>query len=150
MISEVMIAARSQAKTVNAAAILLALYIGVVAYGSSLGRIEGKYAPVVGNVSITSAKPAGGGTEITGTAKKLRACDFLYIDWYLENGNRRSLASVNYLEEAKVRTVGDFEFGPWLVNIPPHELKSQSFADVVHYCHPLYNTVTRFYGAKNR
>lgn len=116
-------------------------------FGPALGRIEGKFWPVVRAAQITSVTDDGLTSVFEGTTDKIRDCDFISIRWFVgqHDGAARSDAQLLILERDKLRPISPFGFGPWAVRLSEADLRGNSFAEVQHDCHMLFPTVTRFY-----
>jgi len=127
-------------------AIMLAIcWILLFINTNTVGRLEGLFLPVVNSFTIDSVESGGGRSELTGTFLKLRNCDFVDINWnYAVNGGI-STTNLDIVEPAKVRTGGFHEYGPWYVNISNENVRDHSVVEVIHRCHPLWNTITMVY-----
>lgn len=42
------------------------------------------------------------------------------------------------------RPVGTQQVGPWVVQMPVEEIPGNSFARLIHSCHPFWSTTTEF------
>jgi hypothetical protein len=110
------------------------------------GKIEGALFPVVVDTKIESANRISSlNTRVYGSAKKLRECSFVRIDWFLGTPDLGTYVPVTFEEQSKVRPAEGFQFGPWVLRMSPEEVKDFSYAIVYHRCHPLWLTETRFY-----
>lgn len=109
------------------------------------GRIEGYIFPVVSQTQITKIEPVGEyHSRIWGVSVRERNCDFAGLTWKINVPPRSMNVEVIFEEGAKIRDDGKFEFGPWLIHLPPGQLKFSS-AVALHECHPGYITETLFY-----
>ncbi len=129
--------------------ILFSLVFTIYAAGPA---IETSYWPVVSKLEITSIEPAAGGkTKIRVAFRKLRDCDYLGISWFvgdrLSNFERVSVELMRDPSDTSSpnRPLGYQHAGPWIVGISPDELKSHSFTQLQHRCHPFWNSITDFY-----
>jgi hypothetical protein len=128
--------------TFAAMALILAIWLGGI-YG---GKIEGRYFPVVVNTAVTEIERVGDiESRVWGSSEKVRQCAFERIEWYIGSEDAYSRVAVSFEERSKARPDGDLSFGPWLIRMTPEEVLHRSFAVVVHRCHPLWLTETRFY-----
>lgn len=85
-------------------------------------------------------------TEFSGISVKNRNCEFSRVFWKIgAPGNATAPAQLTILENDKVRSPGDFSFGPWLTKMTPGDLLYNSQCFVVHDCHPLWQTISTFY-----
>ena len=128
-----------------AGAALIASYIFADAYG---GLIEGKFAPVVRDFNITRVEPAGQQrSRIWGTMDIVRwNCSPVQVSWGRENAVRVGFAELEFEEGAKSRGPGINEWGPWLVNMRPREVREESRVIVYHQCpHRFWITATNLY-----
>lgn len=109
--------------------------------------VEGKLFPVVALATLTNITPTGQVvTSVTGQTIKLRNCNFVSINWFLGRpGQPSARVSVDFLDGARVRAKGPYEFGTWKVAIPAELVAQGSYAMAIHSCHPLWNTESLFY-----
>lgn len=126
-----------------------AKWLVLIAFGwayITMPNIEGKFFPVVSHAEIAHAyETENGHTVFFGKMKKLRKCEFLSIQWFMQTEDGKVKADLKFLDRATVRKPGDFTFGPWLVQMAPDDLRDRSFAVVYHACHPGWTTATKFY-----
>lgn len=127
--------------------IAVLLVLGVF-LNEAAGVIEGRFFPVVKDVRVTRIDAAENGrSRIWGQFNLTRAgCDFHDVEWELVGAKRSVLASVEFEEGAKERGDGLQEFGSWLVQLTPDQLKERSRAIVYHECPwRWWRTETHFY-----
>ena len=114
--------------------------------------LETKWRPVVSKLEILSVEPAPmGKTKIRAAFRKLRDCEYLGIAWFV--GTRATdfeRVSVELMRDpndtsSPSRPLGYQKVGPWVIGMPPDELRSHSFAQLQHRCHPFWNSITEFY-----
>lgn len=114
--------------------------------------IETRFFPVVGKLVIERMdKVDEKTTTIDAYFNKLRNCDYLGIAWY--RGQRDSgfervpliLLRATGDDSSPNRPVGAQRSGPWVVTIPIDEVKTNSFVELKHQCHPFWVTTTEFY-----
>lgn len=138
--------------TIKVGTALVAMYLFVVWMSTvaldTAAKIEGKFSPVITDVEITKIVPEGSGVLFSGTAFKRRDCRFINLVWYLKKSTDIVDARLDLRENAKVRDIGPFKFGPWFVAITPIELVNESFALATHNCHGFWQTETVFFGEK--
>ena len=115
-------------------------------------EIETHYFPVVGKLNIERMEDAPGGqTKIWASFRKLRACEYIGIAWY--RGDRKSeFTRVSLIldrapgdDSNPNRPVGFQRSGPWTVDIPRHEIETNSFVQLFHKCHFAWTTTTEYY-----
>lgn len=124
-------------------AFLLALVLFIKSIG---GRIEGYLFPVVTIGAIVEYESVGETwTRIWGEAVRLRQCSFDHLVWYLDHQGEEAPADVISEEGTKVRGLGAFDFGPWLIQLTPSQLFERSHAIIYHRCHRLWLTESPFY-----
>lgn len=137
------------AKAISSAIVfLMTLYI-IFTAGPA---IETRYFPPVSKLTIMSmtATPDGR-TLITAKFTKYRACEYLGIAWYRRDpsgGFERvavELKRAPYDQSDPNRPVGTQIAGPWVISIPIDEIVGNSFAELFHRCHPMWDTRTEFY-----
>jgi hypothetical protein len=114
--------------------------------------IETRFRPVVSKLQILSMEPtADGRTKIKAGFTKLRDCEFVGIAWFV--GDRpRDFERVSVVLQrdpadngSPDRPLGYQRAGPWIIGMPPADLKSNSFARLSHRCHAFWTTITEFY-----
>lgn len=117
---------------------------GWIVLSPALPSVEGYLYPVTGQAAFTRVEDVRPGyTIIEGQLEKRRPCDFDAIAVYLGSitgGGAR--ARITFLESAKTRPTGSFEFGPWEVQLTSEQLLTNSYAVVTHQCHALWPTRT--------
>ena len=127
------------------AAVTTALMLfGWIVISPALPSLEGRLFPVTGQAEFTSIETSRPGyVVISGTLEKHRDCNFDAVRVFLGSvvgGNTR--ARITFLESAKTRPTGSFEFGPWEVQLTKEQLLTNSFATATHQCHSLWPTRT--------
>ncbi|WP_127523561.1 hypothetical protein [Mesorhizobium sp. Z1-4] len=106
-------------------------------------RIEGFLLPVTGKVQVSKVEQRSEGLAFFVKFTKRRQCEFEAIIWY-EGPVRLTLTFEPEAEQQhRTRPVGDQYIGPWLLN-GVSDLDGV-VAYVLHRCHPLWMTLTRFY-----
>ncbi len=115
--------------------------------------IETRYYPAVSRLKVLSSTVdrETGGASITVEFTKLRACEWIGIAWY--RGKQDGL-----FERVPVtlgrragdtsspnRSTGRQSAGPWIIGLSLDDLRSNSFAQLTHRCHPFWITTTDFY-----
>lgn len=129
--------------------LLVAAFMLVVTFGDDyMGRLEGRYIPVVGNVDVQVSEGTLKHTSIlSGSFDRLREdCAFDRIEWYLGRvDGRNARLDFAFLEPSQVRDTGPNDFGPWLLHATDLQIASFVYADVYHRCHGWWLTITRFY-----
>jgi len=135
------------------ASFYLVLIIGSTVTIFSLGPyLETRFWPTVSKLHILSIEATGPAeTTIRAEFTKLRNCEYVGISWYRgtpQGGFER--VPVILLRQAgdtssPNRPTGKQRAGPWIIGVPISEVPSNSFAQLVHRCHPFWPTTTDFY-----
>ncbi|KQT54611.1 hypothetical protein ASG43_03225 [Aureimonas sp. Leaf454] len=114
--------------------------------------LETRFFPALGKMKITSVEALTGETSIVRTAfSKLRACEYLGIAWYYgsEAGvfERVSMVPIRNPDDTSSpnRRVGLQRAGPWRITIPEGDVRTRSYVQAFHRCHPFWTTVSEFY-----
>ena len=114
--------------------------------------LETKYRPVVSKLEITSIKETTDGrTEIRAAFRKLRNCEYIGLAWYVgtrpDNFERVPVTLMRDQDDtgSPNRPIGYQSVGPWIIGLPPSQLRGRSFAQLMHRCHPFWTTVTDFF-----
>ena len=118
----------------------------VLVFNNQLGRLEGRFFPVVDRTTITSAILIDEfSTEIKGGSYNLRDCTLIDVRWFI--GTVESYSQTQLVSERGIRQGDDkeFVFGPWAVQLNANELANNSFAIMYHNCHPFWTTQTYFW-----
>lgn len=96
--------------------LLVVVYIAVSEIG---GAVEGRIAPVVGEVRVDWADHSETQSVASGSFRLIRpGCDFEDLAWRLD-ADRAPRVPIEFLEGTKEREGGFQEFGPWLVQLSP-------------------------------
>lgn len=126
--------------------LVLFIIVSTMAFSSILAVVEGEYAPVVTNFTITQMLPNEMGTTIIwGTYDRIRDCPYERLSF--RQGDRRWSESVEarIMVTSRKRTLGPNVFGPWQVRLTPTDIQYNSMATIDHSCHPGWNTTTQLY-----
>ncbi|NEH72253.1 hypothetical protein [Rhizobium leguminosarum] len=114
--------------------------------------IETRYLPAVSKLTITSIEETSDGrTRIRVAFRKLRDCEYIGITWFVgsrpDSFERVSVVLMRDQNDTSSpnRPIGYQTAGPWIIGVPPEDLKNHSFAQLVHRCHPFWPTVTDFF-----
>jgi len=128
---------------------LMILSILVLVNGPS---IESWLYPVTSSVNIYKTQPSGSNsTKIWLTFKKNRTCTFVDIGFYEVDKRHGGLRRVSFkfLEDDGAAPVsrpeGTQSAGPWLVGVSGDRPLENLIATTRHKCHPLWDTITKFY-----
>ncbi|WP_424967346.1 hypothetical protein [Dinoroseobacter sp. S375] len=127
--------------------VALAVLVGVAAatLRPVAGGVEGRLFPVVKRAQITSVDALGETRSVIyGTSSRLRSCAFRRVDFFLGTPEANARVDLDMRETSKVRPGGEFDFGPWLVQLTPDQFP-RAFAVVKHRCHPFWLTESLFY-----
>lgn len=128
--------------------IMVTTFIFIMNVGPTL---ETRYFPVVGKLQILKTEWRGPEvTRIWAAFTKIRNCKYIGIAWYKREGLTFTRIPVIVLREigdesSPNRPVGSQKAGPWDVFISTHQLRTESFAELSHRCHPLWTTTTEFF-----
>ena len=114
--------------------------------------LETRFFPVLGTMRILSVEPLTPHTSLVRTEfVKLRGCEYMGIAWYYgpEAGvfERVSMVPIRDPDDTSApnRAVGAQRAGPWRVAMPAADVRTKSFVQVYHRCHPFWTTMSRFY-----
>lgn len=135
------------------ASFYLVLILGFAFTFFNLGPfIETRFWPPVSKLTILSLqRDPSGGSRLDAEFTKLRSCEYLGLSWFrvLPDGTFEqvpvSLLRRSGDASSPNRPVGTQRAGPWIIGIPPADLRSASFARLTHRCHPFWATITDFY-----
>ncbi|MCV3271140.1 hypothetical protein [Roseobacter sinensis] len=121
-------------------AICMALTPGVFSLGPYL---ESRYFPVVRDTRIMNEETVPGGVSFFVQFRKVRQCKFEGLAWYV--GDVRVPVDFEPTAETmpRSRPMGGQYAGPWYVPGLPGTRGTHAYA--YHRCHPLWETITRFY-----
>lgn len=114
--------------------------------------IETRWFPAVSKLQILSlTATAEGGSVLHAQFTKLRGCEYLGIAWFRgsSSGEFERVPIVLLRREGDTsspdRPQGTQRAGPWIVSLPPEELRKNSFAQLSHRCHGFWVTKTDFW-----
>ena len=125
--------------------VVFALFLPLL---SIVPQLEGRLFPVTKPMQIAEVVPDGmNGVQIRGTIEKIRDCAFVEVRFFLGTPKARAQVQVQFLEESRVRERGQFEFGPWYVQLTPEQLRGEWFAYALHRCHWGWETRTPLHPA---
>ena len=147
--SSVRLAKRVEAVFFGSMGALLILFV-LVFVGP---QFEGRLAPVAGKMEIILAEQISPNrTRIWAHFHKWRDCEPKGLHFYVgERGGDvyRVLTDVRsaetHMEPFAQLPPGGHSSGPWIIGMSEADLMSYSFADVLHRCHFMWNTRSRFY-----
>ena len=112
----------------------LLFVVFITAFG---GRIEGKIWPAASPAVIERIERAGEfRVRIWGHSSRLRNCSFEGLEWRVGSASHNAGVAVEFEESSKARPEGGFSFGPWVLHLTETQLTDNSFAVVLHRCHP--------------
>lgn len=135
-------------KTFSAFVIFIALTVTVYTVGPWL---ETKYFPVVGKLEVHQIHRLDETTtRLFVSFRKLRNCQYLGISWFRGNPEHFERVPVVLMRapgdiSSPNRPIGHQAAGPWDVLMNEEDLRRNSFAELYHRCHFLWNTTTNFY-----
>jgi hypothetical protein len=114
--------------------------------------IETRFFPVVSKLTINSlGRSPEGYAVVSAEFTKLRDCEYIGLAWF------RGTPSTDFERvpviimrqpgdtSGPTRPVGRQRSGPWIVHMPPEEIRGNSFAQLHHRCHGFWLTTTAFY-----
>lgn len=114
--------------------------------------IETRLAPVVSKLRVLSLTQDENGMSIVDAEfTKLRDCEYVGISWFVgqPDGNFERVPVILMRRDGDTsspnRPTGTQRAGPWIIGVPPAELRNNSFARLAHRCHPFWLTTTDFY-----
>lgn len=114
-------------------------------------QLETRFWPVVSKLKILSIEEVAGQSQLTARFTKFRNCEYIGLSWFRGrlDGNFERVR-VTILRQpgddgSPNRPPGTQTSGPWLVAIPPADLRGNSFARLSHRCHFLWLTTTDFW-----
>lgn len=114
--------------------------------------IETHMFPVVSKLRITQVSPdVDGNSLVYAEFTKLRNCEYVGISWFHGDpaGEFERVPVILLRKEGDTsspnRPVGTQKAGPWIIAIPPEEVRSHSFAKLSHRCNPFWLTTTDFW-----
>lgn len=128
--------------TILTAVVFSVLYF----HGHRIGELEGRLFPVVSQIELISFRPTpppAYRTEWQARAEKLRACEFVRIEWFLGQRNApRVGVVVAFLDAPFVWGTGGMIFDRLEIGLNPTETTDNSHGDVLHRC-PMRPWLTR-------
>lgn len=118
---------------------------------SQLPQIEGRYFPVVSQVSLTHLErtpPPDYRNLWSGDAEKLRNCEYIQgsLSWYLGSFEARQQVDSQFLDKPEVRVVGTLHWSAIEISLDRDLVMTNSYALVRHQCPwRWWQTETLFY-----
>ena len=114
--------------------------------------LETRFWPPVSKLNVLSLTPGDDNTSVLDAEfTKRRDCEYLGISWFkaLPDGKFERVPVILLRKDGDTsspnRPVGTQRAGPWIIGVPPAELRTSSFARLSHRCHPFWLTTTDFY-----
>lgn len=100
------------------------------------GSVDGYLFPVTSRMQIERIEKVDElHSDIWGNVAKRRPnCSYRYISWYLGNRGDVDVPATLNTGLPVLRIKGDFNFGPWRLDIPASEVMNNSYADIYHRC----------------
>jgi len=112
-----------------------ALFMAVIFLPEVLGRLEGRFYPVVTHFTFHATKMGPKVTEIKGKMFVDRPeCVFDHLEWFLVTPGRTALADVRFKNGTVARPGGWSDFGPWDVAMDLRQITDSSRASAYHRC----------------
>lgn len=136
-------------KAFCAAIVVAATFFTVFAVGP---QVETWLFPVTDKLRILELRGDRDNRSIVHVEfEKLRPCEFVGIAWF--HGDPKlgfmrvpiELRRVTGDTSSPNRPEGLQRSGPWVISVPPDELRVNSFAVLYHRCHPFWLTTTDFF-----
>jgi hypothetical protein len=114
--------------------------------------LETRFFPVVSKLEILSIRPTEDGrTEVRAAFRKIRDCEYIGMSWFVgkrpDDFERVAVVLMRDPNDTSSpnRPVGYQKAGPWIIGLPIDQVKGNSFAQLVHRCHPFWTTTTDFF-----
>lgn len=128
------------------------LWVLLLSFAQVPGKLEGKYVPVIGNISVSfdsNMDLDDRTSNIYLSYDKFRdSCSFRSAKFYLfdenkEGDNQYMLMNTVYNGYENVRFAGRYDnVGPWFVRASQEDLQNMSVV-LRHRCHIYYEVITR-------
>jgi hypothetical protein len=114
--------------------------------------VETRYFPPVSKLRILALTADDAGNSVVDAEfTKKRNCEYIGIAWFRgkPEGEFERVTVVLLRSEGDTsspnRPQGTQRAGPWIVGIPPDEMRGNSFARLHHRCHGFWLTTTDFW-----
>lgn len=110
--------------------------------------VETKYFPVISKIDYVQTDDTGDNKVLVwGKVSKNRDCEFENISFYKKTRWGDEVVQSQRLTPRQYTSApkGDYDFGPYKVNMTRQELESTSLIKFVHDCHPIYLTESIVY-----
>lgn len=112
-------------------------------------EFEGKYFPVVSKFEITKIETTSENQSFVWLHfEKLRNCKYIGMTWQRKTASgyiRVAVDTKPTLGSPQTRPLGKAEVGPWLVDMPPEDIREQVRITLLHACGLFYQTQTEVY-----
>jgi len=137
-------------KTITTAVTVVAISAWIPVFFTIGPIIEQRLNPVISKAEILDVKPMDGGSLIWVHFEKYRECEFSGVSWHIlkESGDLERVAfklRPDKDESSSTRPKGRQSAGPWWIDIPPEDVREKSVVYLYYRCHPLWQTVAKFY-----
>lgn len=137
-------------KAISAAIIFASALFAIFIVGPA---VETRWFPVVSKLRITKVMTGeeAGTSVVYAEFSKKRDCEYVGIAWFQgdPNGVFERVPVILLRKEGDQsspnRPLGTQKAGPWIVGVPPDELRKNSFARLYHRCFPFWPTTTDFW-----
>jgi hypothetical protein len=137
-------------KAISAAIIFSSVLFAVLIVGPA---VETKWFPVVSKLRVTKVLSGeeAGTSVVYAEYTKLRSCEYVGIAWFKGNPNGVfervpiTLLRKEGDQSSPNRPIGTQKAGPWIIGVPPDELRQGSFARLYHRCFPFWTSTTDFW-----
>lgn len=107
--------------------------------------------PVVGKLQVDEIAEVTGKVTMQVRFNKLRNCEYVGISWFKgeKNGSFErvpiELRRPTGDSSSPNRPIGQQRSGPWILSMTLDQMRTNSFAQLYHRCHPFWLTTTDFY-----
>ena len=137
-------------RTITKGALMLAAGMALTPAAFTAGPLlETRFFPVVRDADITSERPVEPDVIFTIRFGKVRQCEFIGLAWYQDDVRLRVdfHPDVDVQPPAQTRPTGQQHAGPW--RLRGVERLDGTRAFTLHRCHPLWLTISHFYGQRS-
>ena len=137
-------------KAISAAIIFASALFAIFIVGPA---VETRWFPVVSKLRVTKvlAGDEPGTSVVYAEFTKLRNCEYVGISWFrgVPDGEFERVPVILLRKDGDTsspnRPLCVQKSGPWVVGVPPEELRQNSFARLSHKCFPFWTSTTDFW-----
>ena len=110
-------------------------------------KLETHFFPVVDRINVERLEMnTYGNPVISGTISRARGgCIFRNMIFFTKTAEFETPIGIQtraMTSDSEGRAAGEYKFGPWTLFTTMKVLENQSYARLIHSCHPFYDTVT--------